>query len=125
AGEAGAGKDDRLEEVAAGADRGDLGEVGPDASALRRDRVAGGAGGLLAEEDLFAADGIAADELGVQFRETCFLLLDVDLEPLEEGRRLVPDFFRIVLQRAAQRLERERLDRRRLLEPAHQFLPGL
>src|SRR5262249_10419935 len=48
--EAGAGEDDGLEQVPAGADGADLAEVGADAAAFRDDPVAGRAGGRPAEE---------------------------------------------------------------------------
>src|SRR4029079_11828655 len=53
------GEDDGFEEVAAGADGADLGEIGADLAAIGADAVAGGAGDLIAEEDLFAFGGIS------------------------------------------------------------------
>ena len=58
--EAGAGEDDRLEQVALGADLADPGQVGADVAAEVADGVAGEAGGLLAVEDGLAAADVAA-----------------------------------------------------------------
>src|SRR5687767_7852737 len=66
AGEAGAGEDDRLEQIGGRADGADLPQVRSDGAALPGDRVAGGAGGLAAEEDGPAANRLAAGEGGSQ-----------------------------------------------------------
>ena len=67
--EAGAGEDDGLQEVALGADRADLGEVGADVTPAVADGVAGVAGGLLAmEDDLDPAD-VAGREGGQELLE--------------------------------------------------------
>ena len=58
--EAGAGEEDRLEQVALGADLADLGQVGADLAAEVADRVAGDAGRLGAVEDRLAAADVAA-----------------------------------------------------------------
>src|SRR5262249_59372958 len=113
ASERGAGIDDRLEQVAPGADRADLAEVRTDVSTLALGRMAEGAGRLLAEEDLAAARGRAARQQGLPFRQPRRLNHPIRFQFLQDRLGPMPDLRRVGFQDLADRLGREARSPRR------------
>ena len=82
--QAGAREDDRLEQVALGPNRADLGQVGADVAAAIADGVAGVAGGLFTVEDELAPADVAGRQRGQELLELGFLLGRIDVDPGEE-----------------------------------------
>ncbi len=78
--EADAGKDDGLHEVAFGADRADLGEVGADVSPAVADGVAGEASRLFTVEDKLAPADVAGGERRHELLQSDLLLGRVHVE---------------------------------------------
>src|SRR5208283_4284326 len=72
--EAGAGEDDRLQQVAGSANAADGAEVRADLGALAADHVAGGAGSSLAEEDLLSTLRVSSQKHGLQLGQAHLLL---------------------------------------------------
>ena len=81
---AGAGKDNRLEQVPALADFSDAGQVWPDPAALVADGVTRQTGGLAAVEDPLAAHDIALRQSCEQSVEPCSLFLQPCHSPLDQ-----------------------------------------
>ena len=79
--QAGAGEDDGLEQVALGANRADLGQIGADVSAAIADGMARVAGGFFAVEDKLAAANVAGRQRGQELLEPGLLLGRVDVDP--------------------------------------------
>src|SRR5688572_19759736 len=78
--EAGVGKNDRLEQIALGADSGDARQIRSDLAAQVTDGMTDNAGGLLAVEDDLAAANVASFDLADQLFESGFLLAGVRVE---------------------------------------------
>ncbi len=78
--QAGAGKDDGLQQVALGSHRADPGQIGADVSAAVADRMAGETGGLLAVEDELAPANVARRQRGHELLQPRLLLGRVDVE---------------------------------------------
>src|SRR5687767_7402370 len=83
-GDGGGGEDDRFEDVAAGADGADFGEVGAHQAAVSADAVAGGAGDLVAEEYFPAAGGVALFQQRFEFGEVGGLIFGMGAEDLDQ-----------------------------------------